>query len=153
VWRANASRPEDLWLHWAPAKAGPEVAALRSLRPISIDVRVEAGPRSAARTFTRRLLAENVKVRRWKDLNATLYLPPEATRTLVLEEGDLAAPLLASRGAIVLLGAPIDAALERLAAVPGASDPVCVTAPLPPGVPAALGNNEEREAAWNLLIA
>ena len=152
VWRSGADRPEDLWRHWAPAKPGPEVAALRSLRPVSIDVRVEAGPRAAARTFTRRLLAPDVKVRRWKDLGATLYLPPAPTRTLLLEDGELAAPLLASRGAIVLLGEPTDDALERLAAVPGAAVPERVVAPLPPGIPAAHADHDERESGWNVLV-
>jgi hypothetical protein len=83
VWRAAGSRPEELMTRWVPAKdsAGP-IAALRSLRPLSIDVRAELDDgRGAGRTLTRRLLAEGVRIRRWRDgLAATLHLPaPAAT--------------------------------------------------------------------------
>jgi hypothetical protein len=78
VWRATASRAVGLADAWAPAKggAGP-LAALQSLRPVSLDVRVEAADgRSASRTFTRRLLGDGVRVRRWRDgVAATLFLP------------------------------------------------------------------------------
>src|SRR6478752_1658970 len=76
VWRAEAGRPEDLAGAWSPAKRpapGP-VAALRSLRPVSVDVRAEtADGRAAARTVTRRLVADGVRRRRWCDgVSATL---------------------------------------------------------------------------------
>jgi hypothetical protein len=78
VWRAVASRAQELPGAWAPAKSGAgAVAALQSLRPVSLDVRVEAPDgRGAARTFTRRLLGDGVRVRRWREgVAATLYLP------------------------------------------------------------------------------
>jgi hypothetical protein len=87
VWRAAAPRPEDLSTAWVPAKAtaGP-VAALRSLRPVDVDVRVEAPDGSAAsRTITRRLLDESVRVRRWRDdVVGTLHLPAAPTGSAVL---------------------------------------------------------------------
>src|SRR4051794_22841622 len=66
VWRAAASRPEELMTRWVPAKdsAGP-IAGLRSLRPLGIDVRAELDDgRSAGRTLTRRLVADAVRIRR-----------------------------------------------------------------------------------------
>jgi hypothetical protein len=78
VWRAAASRAEDLTSRWVAAKdsAGP-IAALRSLRPLSIDVRAELDDgRGAGRTLTRRLVGDGVRIRRWRDgLAATLHLP------------------------------------------------------------------------------
>ena len=152
MWRASAERAQELWHHWAPAKpsGAPPIAALRSLRPVGIDVRVEAADgRAANRTLTRYLVGPGVKVRRWRDLRATLYLPSEPRRTLVVPGAELAAPLLASRGAIVLAGDPDDAALERLAAVPGAEPPLVLRdLPLPPGVPAADTDAAARAERW-----
>jgi hypothetical protein len=120
VWRATAERPEDLAAAWQPAKAGTgPVAGLRSLRPVAIDVRAEAADgRAAARTLTRRLMADGVRPRRWRDgLTATLYLPagdaPSATLIADATAGPaqaavaaLAGPLLASRGVLVLALGP-----------------------------------------------
>jgi len=155
VWRAVAWRPEDLTTRWLPAKDGTgDVAALRSLRPVGIDVRAEAEDgRSAARTFTRHVAADGVRTRRWRDgLAATLHVPagPAFCATVILDatgtEGQvtaalLAAPLLASRGvlALVLIHArgrpgaadPLALAQERLTAVPG-STPAIVLAGLDP---------------------
>jgi hypothetical protein len=157
VWRANATRAEDLWLHWGPAKpaGAPPHAALRSLRPVGIDVRVEAADgRAATRTITRHLVGPGVKVRRWRDLEATLFLPAEPRRTVVVPYGELAAPLLASRGAIVLAGQPDDASLERLAAVPGAGPPVVLDdLPLPPGIPAGGDDARLRAERWAEVCA
>jgi hypothetical protein len=87
VWRAAAARSEWLSTAWVPAKAsaGP-VAALRSLRPVDVDVRVEAPDGAAAsRTVTRRLIDEGVRVRRWRDLVAgTLHLPGSPTGAAIL---------------------------------------------------------------------
>lgn len=146
-------RPENLWQRWAPAKpaGAPPFANLRSLRPVSIDVRVEAADgRAAARTITRSLVGPGVRVRRWKDLKVTLFLPSQPRATLVVPaDAEMAAPLLASRGAIVLAGAADDAALERLAAVPGAAAPVVLDdVPLPPGVPAVEADPQRRASRW-----
>ena len=89
VWRAAAPTSEGLLTAWVPAKptAGP-VAALRSLRTIDTDVRVEGTDGAASnRTITRRLLDEGVRARRWKDAVAgTLYLPAQdATATLIID--------------------------------------------------------------------
>src|SRR4051794_39561245 len=76
VWRAAGERPDVLT--WAPAKASAsDVAALTSLRPVDVDVRVEAPDGAAsARTITRSVLGEGVKVRRWRqDVTGSLYLP------------------------------------------------------------------------------
>ncbi|MDO8213496.1 hypothetical protein [Conexibacter sp. CPCC 206217] len=78
VWRAVAPWPQQLVSAWAPAKSSAgDVAALQSLRPVALDLRVEAADgRTATRTFTRRLLGDGVRVRRWREgLAATLYLP------------------------------------------------------------------------------
>jgi hypothetical protein len=144
VWRAAAARAEDLAGAWRPAKAGTgPVAALRSLRPVAIDVRVE-GPdgRSAARTIQRRLLADGVQVRRWRgDVVARLHLPAGDVASALLVDATggpgaaavaaLAAALLASRGVLVLAveggrggaspGAVVAEARERLTAVPAAA--------------------------------
>jgi hypothetical protein len=165
VWRAEAGRPEDLAAAWTPAKRPPPgpVAALRSLRPVSVDVRAEAADGgAAARTVTRRLVAEGVRRRRWRDgVSATLHLPagPPASVAL-LHGGDpaiapLAAALLASRGVLVLQVADgLDAARERLAAVPAAAgaQPRVVAGEglLPPGVPATVAADA---AAWDALLA
>lgn len=145
VWRAVASRSEDLTGRWQPAKDGSgDIAALRSLRPVSIDVRAEtADGRAAARTFVRQIAAEGVRTRRWRDgLAATLHVParrsPCATVIVNAAGTDahvsaamLAAPLLAARGvlALVVVGARgadagdghLALARERLGAVPGSS--------------------------------
>jgi hypothetical protein len=89
VWRAAAPTSEGLLTAWVPAKAtaGP-VAALRSLRPVDVDVRVEGTDGAASnRTITRRLMNEGVRARRWKDAVAgTLYLPAQgATATLTID--------------------------------------------------------------------
>jgi hypothetical protein len=151
VWRATAERPELLARAWTPAKETTgAVAGLRSLRPVALDVRAEAPDgRAAARTFRRRLLADGVRVRRWKEgLNATLLLPLAETpcAAVVLDAGGgggtggasgacdagvgtaeaapLAAALLASRGVLVFAVATpgaADRAAELLAAVPAAA--------------------------------
>ena len=152
VWRAVAWRPEDLTARWMPAKDGTGgVAALRSLRPVAIDLRAESEDgRAAARTFTRQISAEGVRTRRWRDgLAATLHVPAEPAyrATAILDatgtEGQvsaatLAAPLLASRGVLTLVVAgargragaagPLALALERLSAMAGATEPVVLTA-------------------------
>ncbi|MEA2411024.1 MAG: hypothetical protein QOC77_1585 [Thermoleophilaceae bacterium] len=151
VWRARADRAEDLLAALEPAKpsTGP-IAALASLRPVRIDVRVEAPDgRAAGRAVTRRLVADGVRLRRWREegLSATLHLPAaDAPCATVVIDGTggprhgvtaaLAGPLLASRGALVLgLGSgSIDTARERLTAVPGAGEPVLLTAADPLGV-------------------
>jgi hypothetical protein len=89
VWRAAAPTPEGLLTAWVPAKptAGP-VAALRSLRPLDVDVRVEGTDGAASnRTITRRLMDEAVRARRWKDaVVGTLYLPThDATAALIVD--------------------------------------------------------------------
>src|SRR3954451_17163890 len=131
VWRATADTPEGLLDAWAPAKAtAGAVAALRSLRPVGVDVRVE-GPGGAAssRTVTRALLAAGVKVRRWREgVAGSLFLPAQASASaLILDahhaDADAgaaaavppAAALLASRGVLVFLitggkGDPVAAA-------------------------------------------
>jgi hypothetical protein len=165
VWRAEAERPEDLAGAWSPAKRpspGP-VAALRSLRPVSVDVRAEAADgRAASRTVTRRLVADGVRRRRWRDgAAATLHLPAgPAASVALLDGGDpaiapLVAALLASRGVLVLhVTGGLDAASERLAAVPAAAGaPPRVVAGehlLPPGVPATAVPDAD---AWDALLA
>jgi hypothetical protein len=196
VWRSRAPRAEDLAVAWVPAKetTGP-IVALQSLRPVRIDVRVESPDgRAAARTVTRRFIADGVRVRRWRDgIAATLYLPqdddPCATVLLDATAGPqhlavaaLAAPLLASRGVLVLTlppgrsGEPADerlvAARGRLAAVPGASaspellpvlDPFAGPARTSPGasvgLPPGVGARDSQAAAaaravaWDALLA
>jgi len=150
IWRATASSCEDLAARWVPAKETTgEIAALRSLRPLSIDVRAETPDgRAATRTLTRYVAADGVRSRRWRDgLAATLHVPADAPVATILIDGTsgdaqatvaiLAAPLLASRGvlALAVTGAagrsaadPLPAARERLAAVPGASEILVLTA-------------------------
>lgn len=153
VWRARAARPEDLPGAW---RGKAERAALASLRPLRIEVRVEAADgQSASRTLTRLLVAEGVRVRRWRDGPvATLYLPAGAPSASVLVDGvaGVAPPLLASHGVLVLAVATgdLDVARERLAAVPGAQDVETVTAadlPVPPGLPGG------DPGAWASLLA
>ena len=161
VWRAAAPRAEELLTRWVPAKdsAGP-IAALRSLRPLSIDVRAELGDgRGTGRTVTRRLAADGVRTRRWRDgLAATLHLPtgaqPSATVLIDATAGGavetvaaLAAPLLASRGVLALVVAPargrsasadpVAVARERLAALAQATGEILVLPALDPFAPAA----------------
>ncbi len=142
VWRASAAQAEELAGAWAPAKtpSGP-LPALQSLRPVRVDVRVEVEDgRAATRTLTRVLVADGVRIRRWRDgLAATLHLPAaDDPCALVLLDATggpvqaavaaLAAPLLASRGVLALTVSPqprADAALaaarERLAGLPSAA--------------------------------
>jgi hypothetical protein len=159
VWRATGERVDALtWAPAKPASAGP-IAALRSLRPIELDVRVEdPDGTGASRTLTRRLLAEGVKARRWKgDVSGTLYLPGEPTGGGAILPADdvapLAAALLASRGVLVfvLAGGDADAAREQLALVPSAAAEIEVldAVPLPPGVPA---REPADAAAWDALL-
>jgi hypothetical protein len=144
VWRAVSRRAEDLPSAWAPAKAGTgPLAALQSLHPVAIDVRVEAPDgRSAARRLTHRVLAEGVQVRRWRgDLAARLYLPVDGPASALIIDATagpghvavaaLAAALLASRGVLVLAVGPgrgkaapaavLAEAGGRLSAVPAAA--------------------------------
>ena len=123
VWRAAAARPEELMTRFVPAKpsAGP-IAALRSLRPLSIDVRAETGDgRGAGRTITRRFTADGVRTRRWRDgLTATLHLPAASTAS-----GDPGAAPGARRAeahepparATLLIDATAGAAAETVAAL------------------------------------
>ncbi len=162
---------------------GP-VPALGSLHPVRLDVHVEAGDgRGAKRTFERRFLADGVRVRRWreKDLRGTLMLPPasgapagsqallvdarlpdtaagDPQRLLAALVAPLAAAVLASRGRVVLvIGDDVPdlaPALERLAAVPGASGTPRVVRALgaggvpllPPGIPVLGESRAQREA-------
>lgn len=171
VWRAEAARAEDLAVAWAPAKAAPTgpIAALRSLRPVAIEVRVEADDgRTATRTVRRRLVGEGVRVRRWREpFAATLHRPagdPAATVRVDASAGDdalavatVAAALLASRGVLVLVLAPARGAAATpadaaaaLAAVPGAGEPVSIDPPVPPGVPAT---SPGPAGDWDALLA
>jgi hypothetical protein len=183
VWRAAARRAEDLLSTIGPAKpsTGP-IAALASLRPVRIDVRVEAPDgRAAARAVTRLLVAEGVRLRRWRsgDLAAVLHLPaaPEPCATTLVDAtrgpreavvAALAGPLLASRGVLVLTvsAGSVEAAREQLAEVPGAGEPGLLAAadplaragevPLPPGVGLAHGPEggaAARAEAWDSLLA
>lgn len=171
VWRAEALTSEELLTAWAPAKAsaGP-LMALRSLRPVSVDVRVEDPDGAASsRTVTRALLGDGVKVRRWREgVTGSLYLPAgEATGALALDAREgldavapMAAALLASRGVLVFAVAggqgdgPPSAARDLLAALPSAPATVATrtadSLPLPPGTgPAASAD----APAWDTLLA
>jgi hypothetical protein len=171
VWRATAPRAEELPGAWTPAKPalGP-LAALRSLRPVEVEVRAELPDgRAATRTLTQVLMGDGVRLRRWRDgLSATLHLPGEASGATVLLDatGDddaaaaatLAAPLLGSRGVVVLAlsAGSVEVASERLAAVPGAAAaPEVVRAGLvPPGVAMRdPQDHDARAAAWDDLLA
>lgn len=165
VWRASGSAPDALaWVAAKPSSAGA-VAALRSLRPVELDVRVEEEPGAAgaSRTLTRTLLADGVRARRWRDAVAgTLYLPAEATGGAAIldarepgtaDVAPLAAALLASRGVLVFVltrGTP-EAAREALAAVPSAPRDVTVldAVPVPAGVPA---QQPADPGAWDALL-
>ena len=146
-------------------------------------MRAEAADgRAAARTLTRRLVAEGVRTRRWRDgLAATLHVPAQPCATLIIDAtggpahettAQLAAPLLASRGVLTLVVAadkrvadPIASARERLAAVPGACEPILVLPALdpfhpdhadgvvlPPGVGTRDAGAAIRAAAWDDLL-
>ncbi|HWH92645.1 MAG TPA: hypothetical protein VNT03_02190 [Baekduia sp.] len=181
VWRASADTPEGLLIAWAAAKptAGP-VAALRSLRPVNVDVRVEAPDGAASsRTITRTLLDGGARVRRWRDrVTGTLYLPATtATTGLILapspsrddawadtgrlssldvKGAPIAAALLASRGVLVFAvtggkgGDLAAAATEILHAVPSAPTRVRVADALP--LPPGAGGGAD-PAAWDALLA
>lgn len=161
VWRAEAETPEALAAAWRPAKqpAGA-VAALRSLRPVQLDVRADAADgRGASRTLTRRLLAAGATSRRWRgDAPATLYLPAgDAHATVIAEaagEDDvLAAALLASHGVrVVLATGRTDVVRERAAELLGTVPAEAGSLPLPPGVPAT-ADLDERMRAWHALLA
>jgi hypothetical protein len=156
VWRAAAAGSEDLAARWVPAKESTgALAALRSLRPLSIEVRAEtADGRAAARTLTRVMVADGVRVRRWRDgLAATLHVParPQPCATVIVDAtagpaaadvAALAAPLLASRGALVLVvgpsrgvADPLALARERLGAVPAARGPILLLPVVDPFAP------------------
>jgi hypothetical protein len=160
VWRATGERVDELtWAAAKPASAGA-IAALRSLRPVEIDVRVEDPDGAAAsRTVTRKLLAEGVKARRWKgDVSGTLYLPADPTGGgAILATDDvapMAAALLASRGVLVfvLTRGNVGAAREQLALVPSAPAEIELldAVPLPTGLPA---QEPADAAAWDALLA
>lgn len=160
VWRAVASSPEALAGAWVPAKSSTgHLAALVSLRPVEIELRVELPDgRALSRTLTRRLLADGVRVRRWKDgLSATLYRPagegPWPAVVLDATSGPdavavaaLAGALLASRGVLNVAVAPparpkdgtADEVLARAAALlealPAAGGPPRVVPVAPPEV-------------------
>ncbi len=181
VWRATAADPLALAHAWTPGadaagRAPGRIAALQSLRPLTLDLRAEAADgRAAARSFTRVLLAEGVRVRRWRDpLAATLFLPAErlAPTALLLDASDavagstralaapLAAALLASRGVLTLVVPPgrgkravaIDAAAALLAQLASGADVEIAPPPLPPGVP-GVGEEDADPAAWDALLA
>jgi hypothetical protein len=143
VWRAIADRQEALMGAWVPAKSSTSMLmALGSRRPVELEVRAEAPDgRAATRTLRRLLVADGVRVRRWRDATpAVLHLPAPGGASLAAllldataAEGDaaavatLAAPLLASRGVIALVVAPVaradgaelvERALAALAQVP-----------------------------------
>lgn len=123
VWRAIADRQDGLMGAWVPAKSSTSMLmALTSRRPVDLEVRVETPDgRAATRTLRRVLVADGVRIRRWRDATpAVLHLPAPGGPSpvaLVLDataiEGDaeavatLAAPLLASRGLIALVVAPV----------------------------------------------
>ncbi len=159
VWRASATHAQDLSTGWAPAKAGTgSLAALASLRPVGVEVRVQGEDgRTATRTLTRRLLGQGVRLRRWRDLTATLHLPAAGATPPVCavvidatagateaQVAALAAPLLAARGVLTLTVGPdwaggdagerMALARERLAAVPVATGDLVV---LPAAHPSA----------------
>lgn len=179
VWRAAAADPLALAGAWRPGadasgRAPAALPALQSLRPLTLEVRAEAADgRAAARAFTRLLLAEGVRVRRWRaPVAATLFLPAErrADAALLLDaSGDaagatpalvapLAGALLASRGAVALVvpprrgggPAPLDAAAALLAQV-ARGEAEIVAPPPPPGIPGLAAAADG--AAWDALLA
>ena len=101
-------------------------------------------------------LGPAVRVRRWRDVGATLFLAEAKDRIALVERDDdtarLAAALLASRGVTALVvGAPNAEARERLAAM--CTEVVTIEPVLPPGVPSVADDDDERAAAWSALIA
>ncbi len=157
VWRATADTAAELDETWAPAKspAAPH-AALASLRPVRVDVRVETPDGlTATRTITRHLLGDGVRVRRWKgEITASLFLPAEpAAPPVVIDDPGalLAGALLASRGVMTLVlkkGDP-DVAATQLEGVPGgAGARMLGNVPIPPGVP-----GPTNPVAWDTLLA
>ncbi|HMJ32873.1 MAG TPA: hypothetical protein VK501_03060 [Baekduia sp.] len=149
VWRAAAPRPEGLSTAWVPAKptAGP-AAALRSLRAVDIDVRVEAPDGSAAsRTVTRRLLDEGVRVRRWRDdVAGTLHLPAAPVGSAVLIDATARprpAPPRASRDdstATIAVESSLDAEKEAAAQEEaGAAEHIAAGIPLAAALLASRG--------------
>lgn len=163
VWRASGPAPDALtWAAAKPSSAGA-VAALRSLRPVELDVRVEdaTGTAGASRALTRTLLGDGAKARRWKgDVHGNLYLPGTATGAGVLldaraqaDVAPLAAALLASRGvlAFVLTRGDAETAREQLARVPSAPREIAVldAVPVPAGVPA---QQPADPGAWDALL-
>ncbi|WCB94718.1 hypothetical protein DSM104299_03457 [Baekduia alba] len=157
VWRAEGTAPDAL--RWTPAKASAGVtAALRSLRPVELDIRVEDPDGAASnRTLTRTFVADGVKVRRWSQgATGKLYLPADGTGATLVVAGEddgtaLAAALLASRGVRVLAVAKGDPQ-EILAALPATSggERLVETVPVPPGVPA---RTPADPAGWDALLA
>lgn len=145
VWQSQAYSAIELGTSWTPAKASSGVAAnRRSLHPLEIEVRAELDDgRTSARTVRRRLVADGVRVRRWRGEKATLYLPHGDPQQTVLidatsDEPEWLVPasaVLASQGAIVLTataGADIEKLQQQLAAVPGAGEIQRLTPPQPP---------------------
>lgn len=182
VWRAGAASCSEL-CDWLPAKEGTgDVAALRSLRPLSIEVRAEtADGRAASRELTRVIAADGVRSRRWRDgLAATLHVPadPQPCATVILDASSgaswapVVASLLASRGVLALVVGParqapeasIATAAQRLPAVPGATEPIVLSVPadlgaqddvvLPPNVGSRTTqvSVRARAAAWDALL-
>ncbi|MDO8187983.1 hypothetical protein Q5424_14980 [Conexibacter sp. JD483] len=172
--RPASARPADAGADARPSDAGASrsrpIAALQSLRPLTLDVRAESPDgRAAARSFTRLLLAEGVRVRRWRaPVAATLFLPPErlAPAALLLDAtaavpgstlaavAPLAAALLASRGVLTLVvppgrGQDSAAALPTLSQVARGEAEV-LPPPFPPGVP---GLADADAGAWDELLA
>lgn len=141
VWRTEGEHVSDLGARW-DGKA--RTAKLDSLRPVRLEVRAETGAAGASRVLDRRLLGEGVIVRRWP--GGRLLRPAGEPRATVVCGGPLpAAALLASRGALVVVG---DAAI--LESVPGAGEPVEVVLPRPPFVPA---RKPDDPADWDALLA
>jgi hypothetical protein len=147
VWRGEGAALDAL--RWS-AKAG-DAAALRSLRPVELEVRVEGGDGTATRTLTRTLLDPAVKVRRWKEgVTGRLLLPAAAApATLVVAAEEpttlVAAALLASRGVRVFVVASGDPS-----ALPFEDARLLDALPVPPGLPA---RDAPDPAAWDALLA
>jgi hypothetical protein len=147
VWRGEGTAVDAL--RWS-AKAG-EAAALRSLRPVELEVRVEGDDGAATRTLTRTIVADGVKLRRWRDgVVGRLFLPatpPAATVFAATEEPHtaVAAALLASRGVRVFVATSGDPS-----ALPFGDARALDTLPLPPGLPA---RDAPDAAAWDALLA
>jgi hypothetical protein len=148
VWRGEGPTLDAL--RWSAKADG--VAALRSLRPVELEVRVEGGDGTATRTLTRTVLDPAVKARRWKEgVTGRLLLPADPVATLLVDGEEphplVAAALLASRGVRVFVAASGDPAElpfpdpRRLAALP-----------VPPGLPAR-DDDAPDGAAWDALLA